>query len=29
MPYYMYVSSQGDDKIVRFAMDPAAGDLEP
>lgn len=29
MPYYMYVSSQGDDKIVRFAMDPATGDLEP
>jgi 6-phosphogluconolactonase len=28
MPYYMYVSSQGDDKIVRFAMDPTTGDLE-
>jgi 6-phosphogluconolactonase len=29
MPSYMYVSSQGDDKIVRFAMDPTTGDLEP
>jgi len=29
MPYYMYVSSQGEDKIVRFTMDPATGDLEP
>ena len=29
MPYYMYVSSRGDDKIVRFAMDPTTGDLEP
>jgi 6-phosphogluconolactonase len=29
MPDYMYVSSQGEDKIVRFAMDPATGDLEP
>ena len=28
MPYYMYVSSQGADKIVRFTMDPATGDLE-
>jgi 6-phosphogluconolactonase len=24
----MYVASQGEDKIVRFAMDPATGDLE-
>src|ERR671918_756135 len=29
MPDYMYVSCQGDDQIVRFAMDPATGDLEP
>jgi len=29
MPYYMYVSIQGEDKILRFAMDPATGDLEP
>jgi 6-phosphogluconolactonase len=29
MPYYMYVSCQGDDKIVQFAMDPTTGDLEP
>jgi 6-phosphogluconolactonase len=29
MPYYMYVASQGDDKIVRFTMDPTTGDLEP
>ena len=29
MPSYMYVSSQGDDKIVRFAVDPSTGDLEP
>jgi 6-phosphogluconolactonase len=29
MPYYMYIASQGDDKIVRFTMDPATGDLEP
>jgi 6-phosphogluconolactonase len=28
MPYYMYVSSQGEDKLVRFAMDAATGDLE-
>jgi 6-phosphogluconolactonase len=28
MPYYMYVTSQGEDKIVRFAVDPATGDLE-
>jgi 6-phosphogluconolactonase (cycloisomerase 2 family) len=25
----MYIASQGDDKIVRFAMDAATGDLEP
>jgi 6-phosphogluconolactonase len=25
----MYVSLQGDDKIARFTMDPATGDLEP
>lgn len=29
MPYGMYVASQGDDKIVRFAMDAATGALEP
>jgi 6-phosphogluconolactonase len=29
MPYHMYVSVQGEDKIVRFTMDPATGDLEP
>jgi 6-phosphogluconolactonase len=29
MPYHIYISSQGEDKIVRFAMDPATGDLEP
>src|SRR5919108_3247377 len=29
MPNAMYVSLQGDDKIVRFTMDPATGDLEP
>jgi 6-phosphogluconolactonase len=29
MPYYMYVASQGEDKLVRFAMDAATGDLEP
>ena len=29
MPHCMYVSSQGDDKIVRYAMDPTTGDLEP
>jgi 6-phosphogluconolactonase len=29
MPYYMYISSQGDNKIVRYAMDPMTGDLEP
>jgi 6-phosphogluconolactonase len=29
MPYYMYVASQGEDKIVQFTMDPATGDLEP
>lgn len=29
MPYQIYISSQGEDKIVRFAMDPATGDLEP
>jgi 6-phosphogluconolactonase len=28
MANYMYVSSQGEDKIVRFAMDAATGDLE-
>ena len=29
MPYYMYVTLQGDDKITRFTMDPATGGLEP
>jgi 6-phosphogluconolactonase len=29
MPSCMYISSQGEDKIIRFAMDPATGDLEP
>ena len=29
MPYYMYVSVQGDDKIARFTMDPETGQLEP
>jgi 6-phosphogluconolactonase len=29
MPYHVYVASQGDDKIVHFAMDAATGDLEP
>jgi 6-phosphogluconolactonase len=29
MPYYMYVSSQGEDRIVRFEMDAATGDLQP
>ena len=29
MPSVMYVSLQGDDKIVRLTMDPATGDLEP
>jgi 6-phosphogluconolactonase len=29
MAYYMYVSCQGDDKIVQFAMDPSTGALEP
>lgn len=29
MPYAMYVSVQGEDKILRFAMNPATGDLEP
>jgi hypothetical protein len=28
MTSVMYVSLQGDDKILRFAMDPATGDLE-
>ena len=28
MPNIMYVSLQGDDKIVRFTMDEATGDLE-
>lgn len=28
MPDFMYVSLQGDDKIARFTMDPATGDLE-
>ena len=28
MPNVMYVSCQGDDKIVRFAMNPATGDLD-
>jgi 6-phosphogluconolactonase len=29
MPYCIYIAIQGDDKILRFAMDPATGDLEP
>jgi 6-phosphogluconolactonase len=29
MPYCVYVSSQGEDKILRFAMEAATGDLEP
>jgi 6-phosphogluconolactonase len=29
MPNVMYVSLQGDDKIARFTMDPATGDLDP
>lgn len=29
MPYCMYVSIQGEDKILRFAMDPETGQLEP
>jgi 6-phosphogluconolactonase len=29
MPDVLYVSLQGDDKIVRFAMDPATGHLTP
>jgi 6-phosphogluconolactonase len=29
MPTIMYVSLQGDDKILRFLMDAATGDLEP
>lgn len=27
MPYFMYVSVQGDDKVLRFTMDAATGDL--
>ena len=27
MPTYVYVSLQGDDKILRFVMDPADGRL--
>ncbi len=29
MPHHMYVSLQGDDTILRFAMDPETGKLEP
>ncbi|MBI3328692.1 MAG: lactonase family protein [Nitrospinae bacterium] len=29
MPYCMYVSVQGEDKIVRFTMDPDTGQLQP
>jgi 6-phosphogluconolactonase len=29
MPSIMYVSLQGDDKILRFGMDPTTGALEP
>jgi 6-phosphogluconolactonase len=29
MPTVMYVSLQGDDKVLRFMMDAATGDLEP
>jgi 6-phosphogluconolactonase len=28
MPYCLYVSVQGEDKILRFAMDPETGDLD-
>jgi 6-phosphogluconolactonase len=29
MPDFMYVALQADDRIARFSMDPATGDLEP
>ena len=29
MPYVMYVSLQGDDKILTFMMDPESGKLDP
>jgi 6-phosphogluconolactonase len=29
MPYFMYVTLQGDDKILTFKMDPDSGKLEP
>ena len=29
MAYQMYVSLQGDNRIVRFLMDPETGSLEP
>jgi 6-phosphogluconolactonase len=29
MPTFMYVSLQGDDKVLRFMLDAATGDLEP
>ena len=29
MPYFVYVSLQGDDKILTFSMDPDTGRLEP
>ncbi len=29
MPDFVYVSLQGDDKILRFATDPATGELDP
>ena len=28
MPDFLYVAAQGDDQIVRFALDPKTGDLE-
>mgnify|MGYP000975618548 CR=1 FL=1 len=29
MAYQMYVSLQGDNRIVRYLMDPESGSLEP
>ena len=29
MPDFVYVALQGDDKIARFTLDSATGDLEP
>ena len=28
MPHHMYVALQGDDAILRFAMDPETGKIE-